>query len=119
MDNTGASVAHNGKKCKASAFVYRKKHVCTPEEALRISKLPHVTYESIADIDDPEKYEWYEFLSVKQVKKGEPKAGWPYGEPQDAIVSNDSKYGRWQYCIKTGIKRTQTMGEFYGGGTVD
>lgn len=29
------------------------------------------------------------------------------------------KYGRYAYCANTGIKRGLTMGEFYGGGTVD
>jgi len=119
MTHTGASLRASGGKCKSSEFSYRKKHVCKPEEALRISGLPTVKYEDIPDIDDQDKYEWHEFLSVKQVRKGEIKAGWPHGEPEDRIVTCDSKYGRSMYCPKTGIKRSQTMGEFYGGGVVD
>ena len=55
--------------------------------------IPTVDYKTIADIDDGNKYQWH-------------------------VLGRD-KYGRDMYCPKTQIKRTQTMGEFYGGGTVD
>jgi hypothetical protein len=59
----------------------------------KIKKLPTIKYEDIPDIEDTEKYNWVEV--------------------------GTEKYGRRMYCTKTKIKRTQTMGEFYGGGIVD
>lgn len=52
-----------------------------------------IKWEDIPDINNAEKYDWHQV--------------------------GDSKYGRFMYCPKTKIKRTQTMGEFYGTGIVD
>jgi len=76
----------------ASAFVYRKK-ITDQAMVAEINKLPYVDEKTISDIDDGSKYEWVQ-------------------------VGTD-KYGRCMYCLKTGIRRGQTMGEFYGGGIVD
>ena len=54
---------------------------------------PIVLHQEIPDIDDGDKYEW--------------------------VQIGDSKYGRNMLCNKTGIVRSQTMGEFYGNSTVD
>ena len=86
---TLACIASNGARVKAEAFEYRKKVPMTEE----IKNLPCVDYKTISDIDDGSKYEW--------------------------VQVGEDKYGRSMYCLKTGIKRSQTMGEFYGGGSVN
>ena len=35
------------------------------------------------------------------------------------IQIGHEKYGRCMYCTNTKVKRSQTMGEFYGAGIVD
>lgn len=58
------------------------------------SFIPHVIrHEDIPDINNGHKYEW--------------------------VQIGDSKYGRNMLCNKTGIVRSQTMGEFYGNSIVD
>jgi hypothetical protein len=57
-----------------------------------VSHLPLLDYKDIEDIDS-DKYEWEQ-------------------------VGTD-KFGRNMYCPKTKTLRTQTIGEFYGTGTVD
>lgn len=58
-----------------------------------IEKLPIQKWENIEDIDNGEKYCWMMF--------------------------GKSKYGRTMYCPKTKIRRSLTMGEFYGTSPVD
>ena len=70
-------------------FKWQVKHPLTEE----IKKIPLTNYENIPDIDDTEKYNWVQ-------------------------VGTD-KYDRSMYCTKTKIRRSQTMGEFYGRGIVD
>ena len=87
-----ACISSGGKRVPASAFVYRKK-ITDSEAVAEIRKLPLVKADTIKDIDDGSKYEW--------------------------VQVGQEKYGRCMYCLKTGIRRGQTMGEFYGGGIVD
>lgn len=70
-------------------FKEQKKIKTTPE----IEKLPTVKHEEVEDINNTDKYNW--------------------------VQVGDTKYGRCMYCTKTKIKRTNTMGEFYGTSTVD
>ena len=70
-------------------FKWQTKHPLTEE----IKKIPLTAYKDIPDIDDTEKYNW--------------------------VQVGREKYGRSMYCTKTKIRRSQTMGEFYGGGIVD
>ena len=58
----------------------------------KINNLPEQDYKTFKNLDDP-KYDW--------------------------IQVGNTKYGRSMYCRNTNIKRSQTMGEFYGGGIVD
>ena len=73
----------------AHDFKFPKKSKLTQDE---IKNLKLVRFEELKDIDDP-KYSW------EQV--------------------GTSRYGRCKYCPNTKTLRTQTMGEFYGGGIVD
>ena len=57
-----------------------------------IQALKVVSHKTIENLDDP-KYNWRQ-----------------YGY---------EKYDRTMYCTNTGIRRDQTMGEFYGSGIVD
>jgi hypothetical protein len=82
-----------GNDCKTTDFTDRKKLVATSEELEIVQKISLTKIESIPDIEDGEKYEWVQL-------------------PGD-------KYGRSMYCLKTGIRRGNTMGEFYGSGIVD
>jgi len=82
-----------GNECKTGAFVDRMGFKCSYEEYDKIKKIPLTEIVTIKDIDDGDKYEWVQI-------KGE-------------------KYGRSMYCLKTGIRRGNTMGEFYGSGIVD
>ncbi|MFD1675640.1 hypothetical protein [Alicyclobacillus fodiniaquatilis] len=77
-------------------FQSQKKYQPVAEELARIRALPTMKYEDVPDVNNTEKYEWV------QVQ-----------------IGPDSKYGRVMFCLKTGIKRSQTMGEFYGTSTVD
>lgn len=70
-------------------FKTQKKHPLTDE----IKRLPLTEIKDIPDINNTKKYNW--------------------------VQVGDTKYGRSMYCTKTNIKRTQTMGEFYGTGIVD
>ena len=70
-------------------FKWQIKHPLTE----KIKKIPITKYEDIPDINDTEKYNW--------------------------VQVGTEKYGRSMYCIKTKIKRSQTMGEFYQGGIID
>jgi hypothetical protein len=58
-----------------------------------IKAIPLTRWEDIPDIDDKEKYNW--------------------------IMMGKDRYGKSMYCTKTGIRRSTTMGEFYGSGIVD
>lgn len=58
-----------------------------------ISRLPIVKWETVEDINNGEKYNW--------------------------VMVGLEKYGRTMYCTKTHIRRTTTMGEFYGTSPVD
>jgi len=87
-----ACISSGGKRVSASAFVYRKK-ITDEKIVAEIRKIPLVKADTIKDIDDGSKYEW--------------------------VQVGQEKYGRCMYCVKTGIRRSQTMGEFYGGGIVD
>jgi hypothetical protein len=96
--NTGACIAYDGSLCKSDHFISRKNYKNsswnpTETELDRLKNLNYVDNKSIENIDDPEIYEWYQV--------------------------GEDKYGRFMYCPKTEIKRTQTMGEFYGNSTVD
>lgn len=88
-----ACIARDGRRVKAKDFVYRERISKERIKAEKLDELPTVKYETIEDIDDGSKYEW--------------------------VQLGFDKYGRTMYCNKTGIRRTQTMGEFYGGGIVD
>ncbi len=59
---------------------------------LQIEALPVVSYKDIENLNDP-KYNWKQY--------------------------GTEKYNRTMYCSNTGIRRSQTMGEFYGSGIVD
>ncbi len=91
-DPTLASKTQGGKGITVNAFIERK-NLNDPEIAEKIKNLPYTELSDIADIDNGEKYEW--------------------------VQVGNTKYGRCMYCLKTGIKRGQTMGEFYGSGIVD
>lgn len=96
--NTGSCIAYDGSLCKSGDFISRKNYKNstwdpTKTELERIKNLNSVDYKTIDDIDNYEVYEWYQI--------------------------GEDKYGRSMYCPKTEIKRTQTMGEFYGNSTVD
>lgn len=83
----------NGNLGTSGGFYTRAKYKASIEELEEIKKLPLINFETIKDIDNPDKYNWYE-------------------------IGNDH-YNRFMYCPKTHTKRTQTMGEFYGSGVVD
>ena len=72
-----------------NSFVHRKHHPKTQE----IINAPCVKWQDLPDRDDKSKYNW--------------------------IVVGTTKYGRDMWCTKTKIKRTQNMGEVYGGNIVD
>jgi len=57
-----------------------------------IEAMKTLKHESFENLDDP-KYNW--------------------------IQVGHEKYNRCMYCTNTKVKRTQTMGEFYGAGVVD
>lgn len=82
-----------GNECKTEAFVDRMAFKGSFEDFDRIKKIPRTEAVDINDIDNGDIYEWVQI-------KGE-------------------KYGRSMYCLKTGIRRGNTMGEFYGSGIVD
>lgn len=98
-----ACVQANGERCKASTFSQRKKlkNVVSEEKYQEVLELIQnlrneksiVSENDFDEIDNGEIHEWY---SV-----------------------GDDKYGRLMYCLKTGIVRHQTMGEFYENTTVD
>ena len=95
---SGACIAWNGQRCKSNEFGSRKKYTESkhkPSAATigRIKNLPVVDIARIDEIENPDVHEWYQI--------------------------GDDKYGRTMYCHKTGIRRGQTMGEFYGNSTVD
>ncbi len=58
-----------------------------------IYSLETISYKDIKDLNDENKYNW--------------------------VQIGTDKYGRFMYCTKTKIKRSQTMGEFYGTGVID
>ena len=62
------------------------------EETEAIKALPCLDWKDFKNLDDP-KYNW--------------------------VQVGEDKYGRHMYCTNTHAKRSQTMGEFYGGGIVD
>jgi hypothetical protein len=107
-------VTWNDKRCLATAFTDRKEFKpADKQEALRISRLPLKKIEDIPDINDGNKYEWYEFRTVREETYDN------YWHKKGDIVNNDSKYGRCMYCPRTDTLRNNTMGEFYGGSAVD
>lgn len=88
------------KLCSVEAFVTsvgmpweQIKHIHPTPEHPVLTKL-----ENVQDINNPEKYRWVSTM---------------------VNPNNDAKYGRNMFCLKTGILRGQTMGEFYETSTVD
>lgn len=79
--------------CKASEFRSRQEYICSEEEMNIIKNISLTDLNTIPDVDNPEKYRWYE-------------------------IGNE-KYGRTMYCPDTKIRRGTTMGEFYQNATVD
>lgn len=95
---SGACIKWDGTICKSGEFTSRmhfkdSKYKPSTHELNEIEKVGSLDYSRLDDIENPNIYEWY-------------------------VVGYD-KYGRSMYCPKTGLKRTQTMGEFYGNATVD
>ena len=86
-----------GKCCKTTDFNDRMKYKDSPynpnDEVQFVLDLPVTNHEAIEDIDNPDKYEWYEIGS--------------------------QKYGRTMYCPKSHTRRTLTFAEFYQSATVD
>lgn len=93
-----ANIGQDGKKYTSHSFVsfmnYKDSvHKPSIERISEISQIPYTNLEDITDIDNPDKHEWYQI--------------------------GTSKFGRSMFCHKTGIRRSQTMGEFYQNSTVD
>lgn len=86
-------VRHDGSRCSIHSFSDRKKYNPGEAERKRMDALPYTDLKTIPDANDGSKYEWVEV--------------------------GDTKYGRYMYCLKTGIKRSSTMGEFYQSSPVD
>ena len=86
-------VAWNGTRCSITAFVDRKKYRPTEKQLAAIKATKRYDEKELPDFNDGSKYEW--------------------------VQVGDEKYGRFMYCLKTGMHRHQTMGEFYGSGVVD
>jgi hypothetical protein len=84
-----ASISSSGEEVSVQAFVSRKKIPYSEP----ISRLPITKWEDVEDIDNGEKYNW--------------------------IMVGLDKYDRTMYCTKTKIRRSTTMGEFYGTSPVD
>jgi hypothetical protein len=96
--STGACIDLRGNYCKTSDFNDRMKYKDSPynpnaEEMQFVLDQPVVKFEDVEDIDNPDKYEWYEI--------------------------GGEKYGRTIYCPKSNIRRTTTFAEFYQSSTVD
>jgi uncharacterized cysteine cluster protein YcgN (CxxCxxCC family) len=88
----------NGETCKSGEFTSRmkykdSKHKPTKSKLKKITDLFPTDIARIDEIENPDVHEWYQI--------------------------GDNKYGRTMYCHKTGIRRQQTMGEFYQNSTVD
>ncbi|MEY2869830.1 MAG: hypothetical protein RIR01_2332 [Bacteroidota bacterium] len=96
--STGACFNMRGNLCTVNSFDDRMKYKDSPykpdnAEMLFISEQPVINHEKVEDIDNPDKYEWYEI--------------------------GGEKYGRTMYCPKSNIRRTLTFAEFYQSSTVD
>jgi hypothetical protein len=95
---SGACIMWDGNICKSGEFTSRmkykdSKHKPTESELKKITDLFPTDITRIDEIENPDVHEWYQI--------------------------GDDKYGRTMYCHKTGIRRQQTMGEFYQNSTVD
>jgi hypothetical protein len=95
---SGACIMWNGNICKSGEFTSRmkykdSKHKPSQSELDRIKQLYLTDLARIDEIENPDVHEWYQI--------------------------GDDKYGRTMYCHKTGIRRQQTMGEFYQNSVVD
>lgn len=84
-----ASKSSGGEQVSVQDFVSRKKIPYSEP----ISRLPIKRWEDVEDIDNGEKYNW--------------------------VMVGLDKYDRTMYCTKTKIRRSVTMGEFYGTSPVD
>lgn len=94
MSKILSRIAWNGDRVSCSSFTSSKRYdFKDDEQRKRVHALPLTKYENGEDIDNGEKYEWYEVGS--------------------------GKYDRDMYCPKTNIRRSQTTQEFYGNSTVD
>ena len=85
---------------------------------VKLTQQQAVRHETVTDIDDPTKHLWVELNTVYLIEQP------AYGEGSVKIGTKhfrwgDSKFGRIMVCLKTGMTRTQTMGEFYQSATVD
>lgn len=74
-------------------FKAQKVYEPSVEELKKIKRSRLMKIEEIPDIDNTDIYEWVQIGRSKNV--------------------------RFMYCMKTGIKRFCTMGEFYGASEVD
>ena len=70
-------------------------------------------HETIHDIDG-DKHDW---AIIGQFEKS--KRSWTNEKYRDEVKYLYQKFGRTAICLKTGLRRTLTMGEFYGTGVVD
>ena len=115
MKNGG--VKPNGDRCSIHTFGERKKYY--PADVLEykaIKAIPLTKIEDIPDADDGEKHEWVKVGSY--TKGGYCWEGGASPEEEGASYS----FGRYftsMYCLKTKMRRSETMGEFYEGGNVD
>ena len=91
-------VAQDGSRIPVHAFKSSKFYKFQDEqEKTNIQCLPILKWEDVIDIDNGDKYEWYQVYFGK----------------------GSVKYDRLMYCPKTNILRSQTAGEFYQNSTVD
>ena len=89
-----ARIAWNGERVSVDNFCNSKSYRYKSEEERKIiNALPYTRFEDVPDIDNGDVYEWYQI--------------------------GGGKYGRYMYCPKTDILRSQTMAEFYGNSIVD
>jgi hypothetical protein len=77
-------------------------------------KQPILKNADIKDINNYNKYEWIIISSFQKSNRS-----YIDKRYKDEEIYLYQKYGRTMICLKTGIRRTLTMGEWYGGGIVD
>ena len=109
-----AGINSKGAACSVNDFDSRKRYTpATRAEQFRITALPIANPEKIADIDNGDKYQWLEIGSMAGA--GSEVGG---GTPEQQHYGF-RKYGRTFLCMKTGVRRGSTIGEFYQGSPVD